>query len=101
MNLTGKLKENVENAKTREEAKKLIAQAGMLLDDDKLDQVSGGIDTVPRIDKTKCPQCGGPWDNVFAVRTTGMITIYKCHNMVKDAMGKYEYECGYEFNVFG
>ena len=99
MNLTGKLKENVEKAKTREEAKKLIARAGMLLDDDELNQVSGGVNTVPRIDKTKCPQCGGSWENVFAVRTSGMITTYKCHNMVKDTTG--EYECGFEFNVCG
>ena len=42
MKLTGNLKAKVERTGTREEAKKAIADAGMLLNDDELDQVSGG-----------------------------------------------------------
>ena len=42
MKLTGKLKNQVEKAETREAAREAIAKAGMLLTDDKLDQVSGG-----------------------------------------------------------
>ena len=44
--LTGKLKENVDKAENQEEAKKMIrnagAEAGIILDDAELDQVSGG-----------------------------------------------------------
>ncbi len=43
MELTGKLKEQVEQAKTKEEAKDLIAQAGMELTDEELDSVAGGL----------------------------------------------------------
>ncbi len=42
MELTGKLKEQVEQAETKEEAKDLIAQAGMELTDDELNTVAGG-----------------------------------------------------------
>ncbi len=42
MKLTGKLKVNVKKAENKEQAKKPIAKAGMILDDAKLDQVAGG-----------------------------------------------------------
>ena len=42
MKLTGNLKKQVEKAETREAARETIAQAGMLLNDDELDQVAGG-----------------------------------------------------------
>ena len=42
MKLTGKLKEHDEQAETREEAKKVIGEAGISLTDEELDQVSGG-----------------------------------------------------------
>ena len=42
MELTGKLKEQVEKAETREEAKKIIEEAGISLTDEELDQVAGG-----------------------------------------------------------
>ena len=42
MELTGKLKEQVEQAKTKEEAKELIAQAGMELTDEEMDQAADG-----------------------------------------------------------
>ena len=43
MKLTGELKEQVEKAGTRAEAKGLIEKAGMLLTDEELDAVSGGV----------------------------------------------------------
>ena len=42
MELTKALKEKVEKAQTREEAKKLIEEAGLILNDAELDQVAGG-----------------------------------------------------------
>ena len=42
MKLVGKLKDNVAKAETKEEVKQLIEDAGMLLDDQELDQVCGG-----------------------------------------------------------
>ena len=42
MKLTGELKEKVEQAETKEEAKITIEEAGMILDDAELDQVAGG-----------------------------------------------------------
>ncbi len=40
MNLTGKLKENVEKAKSKEQARKIIAKAGMELTDEEMNIVS-------------------------------------------------------------
>lgn len=42
MKLTGKLKEQVEKAETKEEKKSLIKDAGMELTDEELDMVAGG-----------------------------------------------------------
>ncbi len=42
MELVGQLKEQVANAKDKAEVKSIIEQAGMLLSDEELDQVSGG-----------------------------------------------------------
>ena len=42
MKLTGRLKEDVEKAENKEQAKELIAEAGMELTDEEMDQVSGG-----------------------------------------------------------
>lgn len=42
MKLTGELKEKVEKAETKEEAKKIIKEAGINLTDEELDQVAGG-----------------------------------------------------------
>ena len=43
MKLIGHLKNKVEKAETKEEAKKIIREAGMLLDDQEMDQVNGGF----------------------------------------------------------
>ncbi len=42
MELTGKLKEQVEKSKNLEDAKKIIEKAGMKLNDEELDKVAGG-----------------------------------------------------------
>ena len=42
MELTGELKEKVEQTKDKEEAKKAIEDAGVILNDEELDQVAGG-----------------------------------------------------------
>ncbi len=42
MKLTGKLKEKVSKAETKEQAKEIIAHAGMELTDDEMNMVSGG-----------------------------------------------------------
>ena len=42
MKLVGELKEKVEKAKTNEEAKEIIEEAGMELTDEEMDQVAGG-----------------------------------------------------------
>ena len=43
MELTGKLKEQVEQAKDKTDAKKIIEEAGMRLNDEELALVVGGI----------------------------------------------------------
>ncbi len=43
MELTGKLKEQISNAKNIEEAKGIIKDAGMVLSDQELDEVAGGF----------------------------------------------------------
>ena len=43
MKLTGNLKKQVEKAETKDEKKSLIENAGILLNDDELEMVSGGV----------------------------------------------------------
>lgn len=43
MKLTGILKTQVESVDTKEEKRELIQKAGMILSDDELDQVAGGM----------------------------------------------------------
>ena len=43
MELVGKLKDDVAQAKDKEEAKKIMENAGMKLTDDELDTVAGGL----------------------------------------------------------
>ena len=47
MKLTGELKEKVEKTEIKKEAKKPIEDAGMILNDEELDQVAGGADMLP------------------------------------------------------
>ena len=43
MELSKELKEKVQNAKSAEETKKILEEAGMELTDDELDEVAGGF----------------------------------------------------------
>ncbi len=43
MKLTGNLKKQVEKAESKDEKKSLIENAGMLLNDEELEKVSGGV----------------------------------------------------------
>ena len=45
MKLVGELKEKVEKAENKEQAKEIIANAGMNLTDEELDVVAGGFST--------------------------------------------------------
>ena len=42
MELTKELKEKLENVESKEEAKKILEEAGVELTDEEMDQVSGG-----------------------------------------------------------
>ena len=55
MELTDKIKEKIENAKSEEEVKTIlddvkggVEDAGVILDDEELDQVAGGARTLPK-----------------------------------------------------
>ena len=43
MKLTGELKEKFEKVENKEEAKQNVEDAGVILDDSELDQISGGV----------------------------------------------------------
>ena len=43
MELTKEQKEKLENSESKEEAKKILEEAGMNLTDEELDQVAGGL----------------------------------------------------------
>ena len=62
MKLTGKLKTQADYAAMKEEKREAIKQAGMLLSDDELDQVAGGVPggrTCPY--NPGCPKVGIPF----------------------------------------
>lgn len=51
--MTGELKDKVEKAETIEEKKNIIADAGMELTDDELEDVTGGAKPLPLNSKDK------------------------------------------------
>lgn len=53
MKLTGELKERVSKAETKEEKKGIIAEAGMELTDEEMDNVVGGGLIFPKRGKSK------------------------------------------------
>ncbi|MCR5788679.1 MAG: hypothetical protein K6G83_02215 [Lachnospiraceae bacterium] len=57
MKLLGKLKKQVENAGSKGEAKDAIKKAGMLLNDEELEQVAGGAGVREAL-SSSCPNCG-------------------------------------------
>lgn len=56
MQLIGDLKKQVEKANSKEEAKEIIADAGMMLTDDELNMVTGGKSNEGIVGI--CPECG-------------------------------------------
>ena len=56
MELTKELKEKIEKAATKEEARKIIENAGIVLDDAELDRVAGGDDNIPNIPPPFLPE---------------------------------------------
>lgn len=58
MKLIGDLKKKVDEANTKEEAKELIANAGMELTEEEMDAVSGGGSYGDDIRIGQCPKCG-------------------------------------------
>ncbi len=57
MKLIGDLKKKVDEANTKEEARELIANAGMELTEEEMDAVNGGILFKGGV-VWKCPKCG-------------------------------------------
>ena len=77
MKLTGELKEKVSKAETKEQAKELIANAGMELTDDELEMVSGGGDGLWVVSgDPECPRCPGTKMNRFY--EDGNLITYIC-----------------------
>ena len=66
MKLTGDLKKKVENAESRDEVRKTIEDAGMLLTDDELEQVTGGRDGGVKKEEGKhyCAYCKKEHDRI-------------------------------------
>ena len=56
MKLTGELKDKVEQTANPEEAKDIIAQAGMLLTDDEVSEVAGGMWGAPKPSTPRGPR---------------------------------------------
>ena len=71
MKLTGKLKEQVEKVESKDEKKSLIENAGMLLSDDELEMVSGGMSEAQLCYKNP----SGP---IFGHKWVQSEEIYKC-----------------------
>ena len=77
MKLTGNLKKIVYNAKTKEEAKAAIEDAGMILNDEELDEVSGGcICTGPKL----CTHCRSQMAYFDEVDENGNTIGWVCTN---------------------
>ena len=66
MKLTGELKDKVDAVETAEEKKDIIAQAGMELTDDELENVAGGV--LPGITRATCSRTGCGFSMVLSRR---------------------------------
>ena len=85
MKLIGNLKKKVDNAQTKEEARDAIKKAGMLLDDDELDAVSGGGSMIPdsfALYDSICSKNYGGGHNWTAIK--GLYICMNCKNICKD-----------------
>ena len=84
MKLTGTLKKQVDKATDREEKRSLIEKAGMMLNEDELDQVTGGI-RVPPPGGNVCRKCGTLITQEILERNNGYCNA--CWQIVKSASG--------------
>lgn len=66
MKLVGNLKKLVEQTKNKEEAKDVIGEAGMLLTDDELNNVIGGVKYY-LLEEGICQECANPLDNGICI----------------------------------
>ena len=71
MELTKEMKEKVEKAENKEEAKKILKQAGLELTDGELDQIAGGSN--PRI-----PHLSENWTARSNLPHEGAVALAKC-----------------------
>ena len=83
MKLVGKLKEQVENATSKEEAKEAIAKAGMLLSDNEMELVTGGegIEVTMMVNPNECLICGNDEPGTISFvenDATGRLFYYYC-----------------------
>ena len=84
MKLTGNLKKQVEATATKDEAREAIRNAGMILDDAELDQVTGGgisqpdehFNDFPKSIAVSCPHCGTDQGITYKYGTG--VAFYKC-----------------------
>ena len=76
MKLTGELEKKVNEAADKAEAKKLIEQAGMILTDDELEKVAGGVEPTYVNDYEPCPKGG---EHKF----TSDASVYEKFNITK------------------
>ena len=88
MILVGKLKENVAKAENKEQAKELIANAGMELTDEEMDKVSGGATNSSGMElpytvgigqgvELTCPTCG---DKMYWFTNEPLPTCSNCRS---------------------
>ncbi len=78
MELTGKLKDKMAQAKDKDEAKKIMENAGMKLTDDELDTVAGGMSYCVHTyhgNKAGHPQYGADY-NQFEQKET-QVAVYR------------------------
>ena len=87
MKLIGNLKKKVENAQTKEEARDAIKKAGMLLDDDEMEAVSGGGGFIPNSFAdydSKCICQNISYDSHMWGILRDLYRCERCHKICKD-----------------
>ena len=80
MKLTGELKEKVKQAETKEEAKKILSEAGVHLNDEEISAVSGGCGTEQTFAMIQQCKCSGESCDMIEIErdSTGRIVTYLC-----------------------
>ncbi len=78
MKLTGILKDKVDKAETMEAKKDIIADAGMELTNDELENVTGGASSSQLTVRHKCDKCNE--ETIFNLFSGGRATCTNCGN---------------------